>query len=787
MAQIPYAEAMELGLVPRRIEDALNEYYAAQGRYPSGFPRSRGMLAPFFKVPPYLAFQRPSAMRASPFGNPPRTALQPLRFGLGPMGLGLGLSAGSPAISGGGVPVGRRATGTGGPSDVSTLLARGGPQDIEAILRMAEAGLLPPGLLAALRQAGRLPPAPVGRASGPQVSPQAAQQIQQAGSVREAMQTARTVLGISKQVMNDESLLRQIVDPIWTKPPPVSFGGATTPEAQAAFEAQRAGERAPVLSAPAFPIAGPGLSAEVAAGGAPPTDIFNPNVIGGGLTDGAIPAESLAGIEAGVEAGVEAGAGAAGTGAGAASTVGAALPYIGAAFGIANTAMKQDPDYLKAVNAALYAAAPFTFGLTAAVPAILSEGFGGNPEAVQKQRQAMEQSGMQNVSKRFLRDVAGAPDLSGLANVLENAQLGRYESPYDRTMRGRHDPNPVVIASSVRGLSPEQIALPPEIVRGRDPGVGTLASLGHPNMQRTVTSPRAFFDAMLQDPERFQIAMQAGTDVTSVNQALRDAVLQQARRLAPTLDQTSGDIPPSLFEMPKGTLPSSYEYRDSPAAWEFMARGMSPDQAMAAAEQQAQTPAPEVSSGLGSARHGGLATRTGLYRLHEGEIVIPREVAAALGQEDEPMFEQRVAGIAGREPLSREELAKRGVGLLEERTILPPERWYVHSREGAPFQAKANSDPANIWRLATDARQVREALDEGDPVIAVAPEVLRMPIHRAAPLIEQARVAQYEQAGGGIELLDAMARTRGGMAQPAPEAGFMRAAEMAFAAQGRER
>src|SRR3990167_639937 len=114
MAQIKYAEAVELGLVPRRVEDALNEYYSGFGRYPSGFPRSRGTL-PFFRIP--SPFQRPSALSA-------RSGISPLRYGLGPLGLCLGLSPAPAAIAGGGVPVGRRAEARGGPTDVPTLLAR---------------------------------------------------------------------------------------------------------------------------------------------------------------------------------------------------------------------------------------------------------------------------------------------------------------------------------------------------------------------------------------------------------------------------------------------------------------------------------------------------------------------------------------------------------------------------------------------------------------------------------------------------------------------------------------
>ena len=44
------------------------------------------------------------------------------------------------------------------------------------------------------------------------------------------------------------------------------------------------------------------------------------------------------------------------------------LPYVGAALGIASSATGKDPDYIKAIDSAAYAAAPFTFGLSALVP-----------------------------------------------------------------------------------------------------------------------------------------------------------------------------------------------------------------------------------------------------------------------------------------------------------------------------------------------------------------------------------------------------------------------------------
>mgnify|MGYP001565144904 FL=1 len=74
-----------------------------------------------------------------------------------------------------------------------------------------------------------------------------------------------------------------------------------SPETRAAFEAQRAGERADLTgggreAAAGFPVAGPALIGEIGAGGAPPSDVFNPNIIGGGGgAEGAGGAASWAG------------------------------------------------------------------------------------------------------------------------------------------------------------------------------------------------------------------------------------------------------------------------------------------------------------------------------------------------------------------------------------------------------------------------------------------------------------------------------------------------------------
>src|SRR3990167_8375967 len=111
-----------------------------------------------------------------------------------------------------------------------------------------------------------------------------------------------------------------------------------------------------------FPQAGAPLMGEIAAGGAPPSDVFNPNVIGGGLTAGAgqVPADVAAGLDVAYG----------GTGA-ASAGLAEALPYIGAAIGIGTTLAGDRPPQEKLLDTAAYAAAPFTFGITALIPTLV--------------------------------------------------------------------------------------------------------------------------------------------------------------------------------------------------------------------------------------------------------------------------------------------------------------------------------------------------------------------------------------------------------------------------------
>ena len=216
----------------------------------------------------------------------------------------------------------------------------------------------------------------------------------------------------------------------------------------------------------------------------------------------------------------------------------------------------------------------------------------GQPGYQQAQKQANERQNAQMVQGRFLQDVMGAQDLNTLSNILENAQLGRYEGTSMGSaggwLGGGHagSPSPVVISNMVRGLAPEQMALPPEIVRAFDPGVGTWASLGHPNMDRTVTSPRTFFETILQDPSRFNIAMQSGTDVGGINDMLRQAVLSQIFGLQGTLPGTSPVIPTEIA----GGTPTWSRYQDDPRARALLSQGLTPQQAMAQAEQEQLVP-----------------------------------------------------------------------------------------------------------------------------------------------------------------------------------------------------
>ena len=773
MAEIPYAEASELGLVPRRIEDALVEYYGLQGRYPSGFPRSAAGTLPFFRVP--SPFQRPSALSL-------RSGLVPPRFGLGPLGLGLGLSPAPGAISGGGAPAGRRAVAQGGPADVATLLSRGEPQDIAQVIRMIEAGLVPPGVVQALVRSGQVPP-PAARpaiqaAEAADMSPQQALSLAKRG-ISVAKEATKFAQG--EGLAHDVLVELGIVDPARI--------GRQTVEAEQAFQLQRAGERVPFAPEPiagAFaPFAlSPEIVSGVSGGAAAPAGFdlataapfqISPDILsgasGGGALEsagaGAAGAAGLATVPADVAAGLDIAYGGTGAapGAGILAGVGQALPYVGAALGIGQTFAGNLPGQQKILDAMAYAAAPFTFGLSALAPSLIHGlgiekdvlgvmkyadpltyhatkalgGLFGEPAVPHEVREALETGRHGQQVKGFLGDIRRAQNQADLYNLLAKRASDPAQSIMFRA-RLPQGTEGVLMPTDPKALARHQA----------QPEFGAIVAPATGRFEQPRIGQDLFYRLLKEQPDALKAKLQAGISpdkAQPMNRALLGAVQSKAREF-----EALSQIEPRLAAIrERAGRPELTAQEVLKAAIQAQAQGIptsSPEflallKSLGTAPPPAAAPSPEPPPPEGVAGHssigplqsiheGGVVPHTGAFTLERGEIVIPREVAQRL-----------IGGANGSVPRQNRMM-----------------RTYLDSRPGggALFEAKSNPDPASHWRLATDAREVREALDEGDPVIAVASEVLRMPAHRALPMIERARVAQYEQPGGGIELLDAMAR-----------------------------
>ena len=118
-----------------------------------------------------------------------------------------------------------------------------------------------------------------------------------------------------------------------------------------------------------------------------------------------VPSETAAGLNI-AYGGSEAGAAALGT------VALETIPYLGALAGIGMTAAGNEPDYIKALDAAAYAGAPFTFGLTALIPMIA------------------ELTGLKDIFRGF--DIGGYAKKREEAMQTGQAQLGALGSAYQQ-------------------------------------------------------------------------------------------------------------------------------------------------------------------------------------------------------------------------------------------------------------------------------------------------------------------------------------------------------------------
>lgn len=228
LAEIALEEAIRLGLVPDDVLKRLEE----QGILTSPFIGSGGGQLPYWRLPSMFRTQRGGVF-------------QP-RFGLGPLREGLALSPPAPAISGGGVPVGRASQHHNqGPAPLETLLGRG---DYAAIARGVQNGTIDLNTL----------PADV-RAQVLQLLQPNRKKAEDEGMSDEqkAAAAAKQVLSLAKQVVG-KGPGAQVIDQAL---------GQTSPEGRVALEEQRTGERTP----PGAPAVQPQPQGAPTTAGATPT------------------------------------------------------------------------------------------------------------------------------------------------------------------------------------------------------------------------------------------------------------------------------------------------------------------------------------------------------------------------------------------------------------------------------------------------------------------------------------------------------------------------------------
>ena len=190
-------------------------------------------------------------------------------------------------------------------------------------------------------------------------------------------------------------------------------------------------------------------------------------------------------------------------------------------------------------------------------------------------------------------------------------------------------------------------------------------------------------------------------------------------------------------------------------------------------------PRPDEQPNAPSMQRGGTVPSTGLYRLHEGERVVPaqrqmdeRDVPGAsewkppapyfLPPQGGQFWPGMIEPPVMREDMLRPEVPRRfgpwphdekggeteptervpssGLGA----SATPEGRWYLDPKAGRPFEAGSNPEPSLAWRLVFDADQLQKAWErrakDGDPLLVPHNFLARQDWPTIA---ERARITQY--------------------------------------------
>lgn len=687
------------------------------------------------------------------------SAIQPPRFGLGPLMQGLGLSPSPSAVTApGAVPVGRAAARSQSVANAATLVARGNPQDIALLARMEEQGLLPPGTFAALLRQGALP------ANAAILLPAGRREQEGPSEAAEVLGTAKRVLGVAgeaKKFSEGEGTARAITDflGITESVPTGSF--ARSPEVEAAFQAYRKGERADVtggaaVGGTAAPLA---LSTEiisgVSGGAAPPAGFalegaqpfqISPEIVSGASGGGAVAgagasaAPSLAATnEAARQAILSGTTGQAGSLAGAAPLL--PLAFAAPAIGMAGSDQERQA---AATTAALTAAGsifgPVGAGVGAlagmALPLLGKLSPHRSPQA--KLRAELLEAGRAGDIGRgagstltqatsFEDFFDRLPSLVGSTGVGIGGRAGDpLASPAQFFYNVATNPSSlqVDVAAGVRkpllgaSLTKMGTDIYQTLTRLADqPGaLDSLARAEYRAKQRAVTNAaQAEIEALRGEYFRPEsMSYLGGEGGGGMSPAIADTAGFEAAT-APIRQRLQGQLTEIERQMaadPYAVLPPALRPPSPPPSGPSPSAAAPPPPAAAESEGSLTPTEP-----LASLRAGGPIPRTGLYRLHAGETVVPAE----------PRGEDPNAPKAP--------------------------HWYLPLKPGQPIQAKKNPDPRAYWRLAMSPEDATAAIQSGDPAelpILAPSMVLALPPRKRAAAAEFLRRRQYENPDGTL-------------------------------------
>ena len=818
MALIRLEEAIDLGLVPL---SAANRF-PALARTPlfgsplrlGAFPTLRPGASPLERQ---VGFQ---------YG---RAGIAPPRFGLGPLAMRLGLSplpsaVGTPGV----VPVAARQ---------AARRPRTQEEELAILGQLAAAGALP-GLLppfAAQRRAAVADPVQqvAARLGVPtQRVAQLQRQIvaaQDAGmNERQILDMARRGIGLSRDVLNDQSLLRQVIDPLLQSAPPAAPG----PTTEAAFGAQRAGERAPFGAPSIVPegltvdqvqtlegVLGPlsaqeaglltdqdiaalaGLADSISSGGALPTAL---EAVGTGASvPGGVPEGGGPGILASVAPWVNAAA--------ALGTVG------GGVAGIVQSLFGEGPAPRRAVQG--------TFGAGQ-----VAQGLGG---LVPKET--------------FLSGLEGGATLGGTAAgaaAAQAANVGAAGAGGAASGFGSLAGEAAELAATTPAAAGALSGAAPTLSAGLGAtgtalavmdAIGLLMDLAGQNRGGPATlsggliqgligggSKGPFFDifgggkgsipSSVVSTAHGQKA--AGKFVTALAGAKTFADLQRTitTEFAPNAEFQIGSYgtPGYIGSWPPG--PGNPERRaflnaltelnttGTPEQWQNFAKNL---WVQGPGQTGAVPPNPEFTQALQGIFRAGLAQQdpwkspevqalTQGWRQAETDY---QEQLKASAQQDyqapEPtagFFSVHTGGIiprTGLYQLQEGELVipatKNKDGVFEARL----EHKYLPLSGGPPREAKSNPDPAKYWRLAFSAAEAKQALAEGDPgemPIVLGPQALQFGPRRLVAAAEAARRIQHANPestfGDFLDRLDAEAQSGVSVVPEQPLMGPQTAEEM---------